>query len=313
LVEHDLRRWLSTHHGAIALFEVLALGGSESIVRQKLATGQWVRVYRAVYRDTVVPKTGIQALRAAYLATVGHGVVSHRSAAWLWGFLRHPPARPELSVRAGTRDIRLNGVTIHRSCDLDPTHASHRSGIPVTNPLRTLVDMASEVSAAQLTEAVDIALASKLVTIAGLVAEIERLSRHGRSGVDALRNHLVQRGFMGAPAPSVLEAKMRRIVVSLPLPLPDVEVRAGEHGQYRLDIAWQAILFAIEVDGFVYHSSPEAKQHDEDRRDALRRHGWYIKVYDWRRVCREPAKVGSEIVAIYAQLSAAGPDKPDTD
>ena len=310
LIERELRRWLSTHEGVIGLFEVLALGGSAGLIRQKLSTGQWVRVFRAVYRDTAVPMTAHQALRAAWLATAGLGVVSHRSAAWLWGLLRRPPVQPELSVRTGSGDARLRDVTVHRVHDLEPSRASQLRGIPVTNPLRTLVDLAGEVGPAELTEAVDVAVAKGLITPEGLAAELARVARHGRPGVGAMRRHLSERGFIGAPAPSVLEAKMRRIIVAVcgsdkRIAMPGVEFRAGNEGRYRLDIACVARLFAVEVDGFTFHSSPEAKQYDEDRRDALRRQGWYVKVYDWRQVCREPTRVAHEIVEIYLERSVA--------
>lgn len=305
-VESQLRPWLRAHYGVIGFYQALGLGASERLIRKKVAKGEWEAVFRGVYRDTAIDPTHYQAIEAAIVATHERGVASHRSAAWIWSLIPRPPLLPELSIQRGARDARLTGMTIHTSVDLNVSRPSNRNGVPVTNPLRTLVDLAGSVSPTQLTDAVDIAVATRLVTPYGLTAELGRLARPGRHGVEALRNHLLQRGFIGEPAPSVLEAKIRRIVLSLPLPVPAVEVRAGENGQYRLDIAWPAILFAVEVDGFVWHASPEAKQRDEDRRDALRRRGWYIKVYDWRRVCREPALVANEIVAIYAERSAAG-------
>jgi very-short-patch-repair endonuclease len=302
-IENELRRWFRGHHGVIAFWEALALGASPGMIRQKLNSGEWVRVYRSVYRDAAVPRSGHQDLRAAHLATAGHGVASHVSAGWLWELLRQLPAQPELSIRRGVRDCRLPGVTVHCMTDLDVTETTTRRTIPVTNPLRTLVDLAGTATPQALTAAVDAALATRLVTVAGLSAELERLARRGRPGIDAFRRQLVQRGFVGAPAPSVLESKMCRLLASLNLPMPSIEFTTDIDGAYRLDFAWPEVWLAIEVDGYLYHFTPEHKERDENRRNRLQRRGWKVQVYNWRQVCREPGRVAAEIARFYRDLT----------
>jgi very-short-patch-repair endonuclease len=302
-IENELRRWLRGHHGVIAFWEAVALGATPGIIRQKLDSGEWVRVYRRVYRDTAVPPTDYQALRAAYLTTGEHGVASHASAAWLWGLLAQPPSQPEVSIRPGTRDSRIAGITVHNMADLDITQATARRTIPVTNPLRTLVDLAGTATPPTLTHAVDVALGTKLVTVAGLTAELERLARRGRPGIGTFRQHLVTRGFVGAPAPSVLESKMCRLLATLDVSMPSIEFRVDADGAYRLDFAWPGIWLAIEVDGYLYHSTPEHKERDEDRRNRLQRQGWKLQVYNWRQVCREPDRVAAEIAGFYRDLT----------
>jgi len=206
-------------------------------------------------------------------------------------------------VLAGAYDIRQPGIIVHRSVDLDPTQARSQAGIPVTNPLRTLVDLAGTVAPATLADAVDVAIASHLVTVAGLLAELERLARAGRPGIEALRCHLRSRGFIGAPAPSVLEARLRRLVGRLHLPTPTVELRVGKNGEYRLDLAWPAIRLAVEVDGYIWHFSGAHKQRDDDRRNDLQQQGWTVLVFNWRQVSHDPARVAAQITSTYARLA----------
>ncbi|MDQ1355780.1 MAG: hypothetical protein QOG44_153 [Acidimicrobiaceae bacterium] len=306
-LEAKLRRWLRTHHGIISFHEALRLGATPSMIKSKVRRGEWERVYRSVYRDTATPPSPYQDLRAAYVATDRRAVVSHGSAAWVWDLLRQPPATPELSVPATTRLARGEpGFTLHRSRDLDVAQAVNRNGLVVTNPLRTIVDLAGSVLPDDLTEAVDSAVARRLVTVAGLEAEIERLARPGRAGTGALRRHLFDRGFIGAPPPSVLEARIRRLIVGLGLELPKIEYTAGEDGQYRLDLAWPAIMLAVEVDGYVWHFSPECKERDETRRNHLQQAGWTVLVYNWRQVIREKDGVGREIIGMHRRLSRLG-------
>jgi hypothetical protein len=173
----------------------------------------------------------------------------------------------------------------------------------VTNPLRTLVDLAGVEAPEGLAAAVDQGLSSRLVTVAGLTAEIDRLGGHGRAGVGILRRHLEDRGFTGVPPASVLEAKARRIVMSLPVAPPTFECHAGTDGEYRLDIAWPHLLFVVEVDGYAWHSTPEQIEYDNTRRDRLRDLGWTIRVYTWRQVAHHPARVGTQILATYRSLA----------
>ena len=301
----QLRQWLSHHHSVIGISEARTLGASSSDVRSMVRRGEWELRHRSVYCDAAAPRTPYQALRAAGIAT--GGVASHASAAWVWGLLDRPPDVPEITVVLGTRDSRGHeGITVHRSTDLQLAVVTERHAIVVTNPLRALVDLAGTATPNQLTEAVDCALSRKLVTTAGLEAEIGRLSRRGRPGVAVLRAHLRERGFTGAPEPSVLEAHTQRLIVRANLPLPVIECRAGDEGEYRLDLAWAAILFAVEVDGYAWHWSPEHTRRDEARRNALRDQGWTLRVYTWVDVVREPERVVREITAMYRRLSPPG-------
>jgi hypothetical protein len=306
-IEIDLRRWLGTHHSVIGYTESLRLGATAGIVQSKNKRGEWERLYLGVYRDTAAPTGPHQDLRAACVATSGFGVASHASAAWLWGLLPTPPETPEVTVRVGSGGTRSGSrLVVHRSTDLEMAAAVHRDAIPVTNPLRTLVDIAGVAVPRDLTTAVDNALSRRLVTIAGLEAEMNRLSRPGRGGVGALRRHLLDYGYTGGPEPSVLEAHTRRLIARTGLPLPSVECRAGEDGEYRLDLAWAAILFAVEVDGYLWHFSPAHKERDESRRNHLRALGWTVLVYSWRPILRDSHMVACEVMDMYRRLSRPG-------
>jgi Protein of unknown function (DUF559) len=305
-VENELRRWLREHYGIISRSEAIALGATPQLIVTKLNRGEWAVVHRGVYRDTAVGDGPYQDLRAAFVAGRGTGVVSHSSAGWLWGILAAPPNRPELSVPSAESGSRsTDGITFHRYADLDVRQASRHKTVLVTNPTRTVVDLASTLAPAELTDVVDVALARRLVTVEGLMAELDRLARRGRPGVGVLRHHLLDRGFIGAPAASVLEAKARRLVIATGLPMPTVEQSAGEDGEYRLDIAWVAILLTVEVDGYIWHFSPAHMQRDAARRNRLQQAGWTVLVYTWRDVTAEPARVAREITAAYRRLAEA--------
>jgi hypothetical protein len=148
-------------------------------------------------------------------------------------------------------------------------------------------------------------VARRLVSIAALLAELRRLGKRGRPGVGALRELLKRRGFVGVPHPSVLESKTQRMFLTHKLPLPECELVTGKEGEYRLDFAYPALKLAIEVDGYVWHFSPEHTRRDHNRRNALTLQGWVILVYSWRDITQEPARVAREIAEAYGNAIAA--------
>jgi hypothetical protein len=144
-----------------------------------------------------------------------------------------------------------------------------------------------------------------MVTIPALLAVLNTMAKNGRPGIRALRQVLTERGFIGVPHPSVLESKTQRIFLTRRLPLPDCELVAGKEGEYRLDFAYPALKLAIEVDGYIWHFSPEHTRRDNARRNALTLQGWQILVYTWREITQEPARVAREIAEAYRNAQPA--------
>jgi very-short-patch-repair endonuclease len=166
--------------------------------------------------------------------------------------------------------------------------------------VHTRVERAGVVASAALDEAVDRALASKLVTVEALVAELQRLSRPGRTGTGRFRAALARRGFIGAPNPSVLESRVLRLLRQAGITPINVEVRMGPHGRYRVDILLVPGV-VMEVDGFAYHHSPEQVTEDERRRRRLRIQGVQILVYTWLDVTRDWWRTAHEIGQVLAR------------
>jgi very-short-patch-repair endonuclease len=238
------------------------------------------------------------------LAAGDSAVASHRSAAWLWKLVDRPAHPAEVTVPiSGIR--ALPGVRVHRSRDLDPDRTIVRIGIPTTDPLRTLVDLGAVMAAPQLTDMLDRSLATRLVTLQGVVAEVDRLSRHGRPGVKRLRGVIKSRGLVGAPHPSVLESRMLRLLSKHQLPTPAIEITVGPEGQYRLDFAYPSVKLAIEVDGYVWHFTPEHQRRDNRRRNWLHANGWHTLIFTWIDVTYHPDEVAAAIQATLHTLTRA--------
>ncbi len=285
---------------------MLAAGVSLAQLRTAVSQARWEARGSGLYAAVNWPNSAERSLHAACLWY--DGVASHESAAWLWGLLKREPPVPVVSVPHNRRPVvgtdgatagsrggagsRANAI-VRRSRDLTHSSTSYRQGIPTTNPLRTLVDMAGDAEPALLDEAIDAGLAVRLVTVEGLLAEAARLGRYGRSGPAQLTRRLAKRGFIGAPAPSALESRALRLLVASRVRVERCEVVVEGTG-YRLDIQLAGGLF-VELDGYTYHWSPDQKRYDDARRNKLRLLGFEILVYDWQTVTRQGRRMVEEI------------------
>ncbi len=202
-----------------------------------------------------------------------------------------------------SKRLRLAGVTVHRSRDLDEKRIFVRRGIPYTDPLRIITDLAGELPPEKLTPIADRALASRMITTAGLLAEIARRKKQGRRGPNQLDAWLRERGFIGGPEPSVLEAQAMRLFHRHGIPVLGREIRIGADGRYRIDFLIRDGL-VVEVDGYAHHWTPEAKAYDDTRRNRLRAAGQTVLVYDWRAIRWEGPRVVGEIRGALERLTA---------
>ena len=126
------------------------------------------RIRHGVYRLAGAPTTWNQALLAACLGAGKGAVVSHTTAAALWGF-RHSDRQCGVLHVTAPHQLRLPGVTGH-TIALGPGDATLRHSVPVTTAERTIIDIAGALSLHQLGEVLDDALRRRLV-------DLERLRR----------------------------------------------------------------------------------------------------------------------------------------
>ncbi|MBV9659983.1 MAG: type IV toxin-antitoxin system AbiEi family antitoxin domain-containing protein [Acidimicrobiales bacterium] len=300
--ERRLARAMRNQRGLVTRAEATRLGLTPDQIAYRVATGKWDRLHQGVYRTASGATTPQQLLLAACLAAGPRAAASHLSAAWIWGLVRRPPGEPVVTVPLDLHP-RLNGVTVHRSRDLDAGRVLEHRGIPCTDPLRVLTDVAAELPEQDLISVVDVAIRGRLVDLRGVTEEVRRRSGPGRSGPAALRGMLIQRGMIGGPPPSVLEAEMMQLFKRWGIQVMAREVKYGPEGQYRIDF-FTAPGVAVEVDGFTHHWTPEAKARDEARRNELRLGGLFLLVYTWRDVRFDDRRVAREVLQAQRQHAA---------
>jgi hypothetical protein len=194
---------------------------------------------------------------AAVLACGPEAMLSHRSAAALWGIGVEAPRRIDVSVRRRCR-CRRSGVLARSRPSLAEEDVGSRFDIPVTRPVRTLIDLATELGPRQLERAVNEADKHDLVDPDSLRAALP--SHAGQPGAKALGALLDRHTFRLSD--TELEVLFRPIAASAGLPTPLTKRIVNG---FEVDFYWPDHGLVVETDGWRYHRTPAAQT-----RDALR-------------------------------------------
>src|SRR5204862_3813328 len=136
--------------------------------------------------------------------------ISHRAAAALWALGDFSSDWVELSTARNLRPPRA-GPMVHRVNDLVCTDTALVTGIPLTSPARTLLDLCGQtrsIGRASVEDALDDALRRGLVSLPRLRWTATRVGGRGKPGTALLRRLLRQRGRGYVPPASNLEAKL---------------------------------------------------------------------------------------------------------
>jgi predicted transcriptional regulator of viral defense system len=127
-------------HGVVTVGQLRTLGVGRGAVRVRVERGALHRVHQGVYAAGHASLGDKGPWMAAVLACGDGAVLSHASAAALWGFLRPEPGPVDVSLPS--RSYRRHpDIRIHRPRHLPPRDWTVRAEIRVTTPRRTISDI----------------------------------------------------------------------------------------------------------------------------------------------------------------------------
>lgn len=279
-------------HGIVSYVQLLALGLHRRAIQYRIECGRLHAVHQGVYSVGHRLLTDEGRWMAAVLASGEGAVLSHRSAAALWGVWQARDV-PETTTAAHSRETR-RGLRIHHSL-LPYDEVTERSGIPVTAPARTLLDVAAVSDRQQLRKTWRETEFLRLVT----VDEIARLLRRhpGRRGVARLRA-VISVSRPGERLRSELEARFRRLVDRYGIPRPRFNERVEIRGREReWDAVWHDARVLVELDGRGAHEIASAFEDDRQRDREAALDGWVVIRVAWRQIRPQLATDLIELIA----------------
>jgi hypothetical protein len=293
----------ATQHGAVTRAQILAAGATARRLRTLQQQGVVSRAARGIYVLAGAPPTWEQDVIVAALASSPSAVASHRTAAALWHLDRFRRRHVEVSTE-GPAPRRPTGAVVHESTLLPARDRTAVSGIPVTSPTRTLIDMGRFVGTARLGAMVDDAVRRELTSYEALQLRFAELAGRGRDGIATIREVLEDRPGGATVPDSPLEDAARATLAAAGLPAPVLHHRVRcDEIEYVLDLAWTDHLVALECDGFRFHRTPDDLDWDDRRRTELGLRGWLVLHTTWNHLRDEPSRLVRDVRTALEQRS----------
>ena len=289
----ELAELLEPQHGVVTFRQLRELGFSKGHISRAYEARRLHRIHRGVYAVGHARISNHARSLAAVLACGSGAVLSHHSAAWLWGF--HTTCPAEAAVTVPSQGHRRRGVRVYRVAALSSTDHGSIDGIPVTAAARTLLDLGAVATARDLARAVD------------------RAKRRGHLDLDVLDAMLRRRGHTvaGKRLAKTLELYRRPVFDRARSELLFLEAIEGVGltppalnrwtEKWEIDAYWEAERFAVEVDGWETHGSRQAFEDDRLRVEEMKLAGIDVIRISARRIEREPERVALRLRTLLAR------------
>jgi very-short-patch-repair endonuclease len=247
-----------------------------------LATGSlWPR-HQGVYSVGCSIEIPLARETAALLAVGPNAMLSHQSAAIVWGMCRAGRDSSPVHVLIGPRRrTRRDGIAAHRTKQLERAEIRIHEGLPVTSPARTLRDIAGTATMRELERAVDEALVRRIVRLQQLRDAVA--ADRGRRGGPIL-GALLEHRHNPTITRSQAEERMLEIIRAGGLPEPETNVRLNG---YEVDFLWRDQRLIVEIDGYAYHSSRSAFERDRAKDGTMAATGYLVLRFTWLQMEHE--------------------------
>ena len=254
-------------HGHVTRAQLLDLGLSHARIQRWCRAGRLIGVHAGVYAVGYRRVEPVAIAMAAVLACGVGAVLSHDSAAALYGWRRWP-GMPEVTSAVVRR---RPGIRSHRTRSLPSFERTHQLGVPVTSPERTIKDLKLRLTRRQFTRMVNDARRERRISAEAVVCLL---------------------GYTTGPTRSEFEAAFLRFCRRYGLPAPLTLVRVAGH---EVDALFAKQRVIVELDGWEYHNDRAAFGSDRERDTALLAAGYLTVRITWDRLHDTPAREAARL------------------
>lgn len=285
---------MERQHGVISRAQLLELGFSTEAIAHRIARGRLHRIQRGVYAVGRPELSRYGRWMAAVMSCGTHAVLSHGSAAALWGIRPREGKTIEVAVPLHVRRQRP-GLRVYRRT-LTELERTSSEGVPVTSVHRTLLDLAQFLAVDQLEAAINAADRFDLTDPERLRAALDGYT--SRPGVTALRKALDRRTF--TLTDSELERRFLPLARRAGLEQPLTGQRLNG---FKVDFFWPDLGLVVETDGLRYHRTPAQQARDRLRDQAHVAAGLTPLRFTHGQVRYEPRYVRDTLATVARRLA----------
>lgn len=272
-----------SQHGVVARRQLLDLGIGPGAISTRLTRGYLHAVHHGIYAVGHPVLTRYSRWMAAVLACGPGAVLSHRSAAALWGLL-NVSTQPEVT-RPG-RFRKRPGIAAHFGA-VPADERTVREGIPVTSVPRAILDLAGLGARRQVQRVMYEAEVRQLTDEFSVPDLLARYPR--RAGAPLLQELLTDGPAVRGTPINRIEDRFADLLDQHNVPQPRFNPHLSVAGrQFRPDCLWQQDKLLVELDGAAVHGTRKAFEGDRERDRILLAAGYRTMRVTWRQLEREP-------------------------
>ncbi len=288
-------RLFAVQDGLATFDQLRRVGVSDSLRRQRLASGEWEHFDRVVVGLAGAPVTWRRHVRAALLSAGDDAAISHATAARLHGFdgFAHEQT-VHVTVCGSTHYTPLPGTTFHRSTLLTADGCTEIDGMRVVSKPIALLQIAGTRRRDATRQALD-GLLRDGESPEWIRQTVQQWRRPGVKGPAPVLDLLSEterrlpRSWFQRLAKRVVAVTGLQLMDEYPVTDPDTGRLLAE-----LDLAAPELMIGIECQSWKWHSTPSTRAAGALRKRRLRRLGWEIIELWWVDLAR-PTEVLADV------------------
>lgn len=292
--------------GVLTRGQALGAGLSRHVIEAHLSAGRWQWLHRGVFVTFSGPIPRAARLWGAVLRAGDDAVLSHHTAAELWGLADTAWPSIHVAVPRQAGPLVVRGLVLHHSARLPAArHPARRP--PLTKLEETVLDLAELSTSAEDAIAWPIKACQRRLTTPARLADALADRARVRWRTDVVGAIAAVESGVQSP----LELRYFRDVErrhGLPKGDRQVMVTRGASRQY-LDVRYTSYSVVVELDGLLAHS-PDSKQRDARRDNANILNGYHTLRYGWSAVAYHACETAIEVYTLLRRNGYQGLLRP---
>jgi hypothetical protein len=255
----------------------ISCGLTADQVRARVDAGDYLRLHRGVYTYASAPQSFGRSLTAALLAG---GPTARGTGPTAAHVLELPGGRPdpiEITCHRWRRTHRDDALVVHERLRTRKGDVREFGGFRISRPELVVIELMHRCGPLVGERAYHEARRRRLISHGSMIEVFLGHARRGTPGIAGTRALLDRYEDVGAPTESPRETMLLQALraAGLPEPVRQLEVRDRLGGLIgRADFGYPDEMVTLEYHSRDWHSTPEAVEADERRRNAMLAAGW---------------------------------------